>query len=62
MYQRFTRNNLLFCSTSIRDITKAVAAAVIQEAIEEDLAEGYREMNTRELQRLNKVSSIIIVR
>ncbi|KAL0308716.1 UNVERIFIED_CONTAM: NAD-dependent malic enzyme isoform, mitochondrial [Sesamum radiatum] len=38
----------------IRDITKEVAAAVIEEAIEEDLAEGYREMDARELQKLNK--------
>ncbi|KAI3736520.1 hypothetical protein L2E82_26335 [Cichorium intybus] len=35
-------------------ITKAVAAAIIKEAIEEDLAEGYREMNSRDLHRLNK--------
>ncbi|CAH1439550.1 unnamed protein product [Lactuca virosa] len=38
----------------IREITKSVAAAVISEAIEEDLAEGYRGMNSRDLQRLNK--------
>ncbi|KAL7233825.1 hypothetical protein ACSBR1_017438 [Camellia fascicularis] len=37
----------------IRDITKEVAAAVIKEAIEEDLAEGYRDMDPRELQKLN---------
>lgn len=42
-------------SSSIREITKSVAAAVISEAIEEDLAEGYRGMNSRDLQRLNKV-------
>ena len=40
---------------SIRDITKEVAAAVVKEAIEEDLAEGYREMDARELQKLNQV-------
>ncbi|KAK2650896.1 hypothetical protein Ddye_018385 [Dipteronia dyeriana] len=40
--------------SSIRDITKQVAAAVVKEAIEEDLAEGYREMDGRELKRLNK--------
>lgn len=39
----------------IRDITKEVATAVIKEAIEEDLAEGYREMDARELQKLNLV-------
>ncbi|MFS7942443.1 putative malate dehydrogenase (decarboxylating) [Helianthus anomalus] len=38
----------------IRDITKAVAAAVIREAIDERLAEGYREMSYRDLKRLNK--------
>lgn len=42
-------------SSSIREITKSVAAAVISEAIEEDLAEGYREMDARELRKLNKV-------
>ncbi|KAK1559906.1 hypothetical protein Q3G72_019833 [Acer saccharum] len=40
--------------SSIRDITIRVAAAVVKEAIEEDLAEGYREMDARELKRLNK--------
>lgn len=40
---------------SIRDITKQVAAAVIKEAIEEDLAEGYREMDSRELRKLSQV-------
>lgn len=40
---------------SIRDITKEVAAAVIKEAVVEDLAEGYRDMDARELGRLNKV-------
>ncbi|CAN6566664.1 unnamed protein product [Malus baccata var. baccata] len=40
--------------SSIRDITKEVAAAVIKEAIEEDLAEGYREMDARELRKLNQ--------
>jgi malate dehydrogenase (decarboxylating) len=45
---------------SIRDITKKVAAAVIKEAIDEDLAEGYREMDARELRKLNKVYSSII--
>ncbi|KAF5193900.1 Malic enzyme [Thalictrum thalictroides] len=39
--------------SSIRDITKEVAAAVVKEAIEEDLAEGYRDMDARELQKLD---------
>lgn len=44
----------MFSLCSIRDITKEVAAAVVKEAIEEDLAEGYREMDARELQKLNQ--------
>ena len=39
----------------IRDITKEVAAAVIKEAVEKDLAEGYRDMDVRELKKLNEV-------
>ncbi|KAI3418654.1 uncharacterized protein J3R85_013604 [Psidium guajava] len=39
--------------SSIRDISKEVATAVVKEAIEEDLAEGYRDMDARELQKLN---------
>ncbi|XP_071725111.1 NAD-dependent malic enzyme, mitochondrial-like [Rutidosis leptorrhynchoides] len=39
---------------SIRDITKQVAAAVVKEAIDEDLAEGYREVHADELKKLNK--------
>ncbi|GAB2270822.1 hypothetical protein Dimus_005690 [Dionaea muscipula] len=38
----------------IRDITKEVAAAVMKEAIEEDLAEGYRDMDARELHKLSQ--------
>lgn len=39
----------------IRDITKEVAAAVIKEALEEDLAEGYHGMDARELRKLSQV-------
>ncbi|XP_010449419.1 PREDICTED: NAD-dependent malic enzyme 1, mitochondrial-like isoform X1 [Camelina sativa] len=39
----------------IRDITKRIAAAVIKEAIEEDLVGGYREMDAQELQKLNEL-------
>ncbi|KAI3899982.1 hypothetical protein MKW98_000882 [Papaver atlanticum] len=42
------------CVSSIRDITKQVAAAVVKEAIEEDIAEGYRDMDARELQKLSQ--------
>ncbi|XP_078148230.1 NAD-dependent malic enzyme 1 [Carex rostrata] len=38
----------------IRDITKEVAAAVVREAVKEDLAEGYRGMDPRELQKLDE--------
>ncbi|XP_022951676.1 NAD-dependent malic enzyme 1, mitochondrial-like isoform X2 [Cucurbita moschata] len=38
----------------IRDITKEIAAAVIMEAIEEDLVAGYRDVDARELQKFNK--------
>ncbi|KAJ6320733.1 hypothetical protein OIU78_016012 [Salix suchowensis] len=49
-------NGIIYPSTSrIRDITKEVAAAVVKEAIKEDLAEGYREMDARELQKLSQV-------
>ncbi|URE18724.1 malic enzyme [Musa troglodytarum] len=37
---------------SIRDITKEVAAAVVREAVAEDLAEGYRDMDPQELKKL----------
>ncbi|KAF3562706.1 hypothetical protein DY000_02011870 [Brassica cretica] len=43
----------------IRDITKRIAAAVIKEAIEEDLVGGYREMEARELQKLNEVPALL---
>ncbi|KAL8207972.1 hypothetical protein R6Q57_007384 [Mikania cordata] len=45
----------------IRDITKAVAAAVIREAIEEHLAEGHREMTYRDLKRLSKEEILLHV-
>ncbi|KAJ7007341.1 NAD-dependent malic enzyme 62 kDa isoform [Populus alba x Populus x berolinensis] len=46
---------IIYPSTSrIRDITKEVAAAVVKEAIEEDLVEGYREMDARELRKLSQ--------
>ncbi|KAG9452976.1 hypothetical protein H6P81_005880 [Aristolochia fimbriata] len=44
--------------SSIRDITKEVAAAVVREAIEEDLAEGYRDMDVRELRKLNQEETL----
>ncbi|KAJ0054553.1 hypothetical protein Pint_00031 [Pistacia integerrima] len=46
--------------SSIRDITKKVAAAVVKEAIEEGLAEGYRETDARELQRLSQLQEELL--
>uniref|UniRef100_A0A0E0AK58 Malic enzyme n=1 Tax=Oryza glumipatula TaxID=40148 RepID=A0A0E0AK58_9ORYZ len=43
----------------IRDITKEVAAAVVREAVAEDLAEGYRDMDARELARLSEVEETV---
>ncbi|KAL0339149.1 UNVERIFIED_CONTAM: NAD-dependent malic enzyme isoform, mitochondrial [Sesamum angustifolium] len=42
------------CLAAYMTEEEEVAAAVIEEAIEEALAEGYREMDARELQKLNK--------
>ena len=42
----------------IRDITKEVAAAVVKEAVAEDLAEGYRDMDARELARLSEEETV----
>ncbi|KAK8945658.1 hypothetical protein KSP40_PGU010544 [Platanthera guangdongensis] len=48
--------------SSIRDITQEVAAAVIREVVAEDLAEGHRDMDTRELQRLDKEETLQYVK
>eukprot|EP00252_Welwitschia_mirabilis_P010939 TRINITY_DN24647_c0_g1_i1.p1 TRINITY_DN24647_c0_g1~~TRINITY_DN24647_c0_g1_i1.p1 ORF type:complete len:615 (+),score=127.24 TRINITY_DN24647_c0_g1_i1:95-1939(+) len=40
--------------SSIRDITKKVGAAVLKEAVLEDLAEGYRDKDSRELRRMSE--------
>lgn len=45
----------------IRDITKEVAAAVVKEAVAEDLAEGYRDMDARELARLSEVVNLFTI-
>ncbi|KMZ64084.1 NAD-dependent malic enzyme 62 kDa isoform, mitochondrial, partial [Zostera marina] len=48
-------NGIIYPSiSSIRDITAEIAVAVIREALAEDLAEGYRGMDPRELQKLNQ--------
>nr|CAB3454367.1 unnamed protein product [Digitaria exilis] len=46
----------------IRDITKEVAAAVVREAVADDLAEGYRDMDARELARLSEEETIEYVK
>ncbi|XP_042511763.1 NAD-dependent malic enzyme 62 kDa isoform, mitochondrial-like [Macadamia integrifolia] len=48
--------------SSIRDITIEVATAVVKEAIREDLAEGYRDMDSRELQKLNEEEIVTYVK
>lgn len=48
--------------SSIRDITQEVAAAVIREVVVEDLAEGHRDMDTRELHRLDKEETLQYVK
>ncbi|XP_015947572.1 NAD-dependent malic enzyme 62 kDa isoform, mitochondrial [Arachis duranensis] len=46
---------IIFPSISrIRDITQEVAAAVIKEAVEEDLAEGHNGMDARELRKFSQ--------
>ena len=45
----------------IRDITKEVATAVVKEAVAEDLAEGYRDMDARELARLSEVVNLFTI-
>ncbi|KAG0453003.1 hypothetical protein HPP92_025667 [Vanilla planifolia] len=46
----------------IRDITPQVAAAVIREAISEDLAEGRRGMDVRELKKLDEDGTLSYVK
>nr|DAD18211.1 TPA_asm: hypothetical protein HUJ06_019674 [Nelumbo nucifera] len=56
-------NGIIYPSiSSIRDITKEVAAAVVKEAIKEDLAEGYRDMDSRELRKLNQEEIVTFVK
>ncbi|XP_042462188.1 NAD-dependent malic enzyme 65 kDa isoform, mitochondrial-like isoform X5 [Zingiber officinale] len=56
-------NGIIYPSiSSIRDITKEVAAAVVREAVAEDLAEGYREMDPRELQKLTPEETMTYVK
>jgi malic enzyme len=40
---------------SIREITKAVAAAVVREAIREGQAEGYRDKDSRDMAEMSEV-------
>ncbi|GAB4862015.1 hypothetical protein Ancab_037269 [Ancistrocladus abbreviatus] len=55
MTEEEVHSGIIYPSTSrIRDITKEVAAAVVEEAVKEDLAEGYRDKDARELQKLNR--------
>ncbi|KAF7000942.1 hypothetical protein CFC21_016716, partial [Triticum aestivum] len=49
-------------TSRIRDITKEVAAAVVREAVADDLAEGYRDMDARELARLSEEETVDYVK
>ncbi|EFJ19450.1 hypothetical protein SELMODRAFT_110809 [Selaginella moellendorffii] len=40
--------------SSIRDISKEVAVAVLRAAVEEDIVEGYRDLSARELQHMSE--------
>lgn len=56
-------NGIIYPSiSSIRDITKEVAAAVLREAVRTDLAEGYRDMDARELQKLDQEQTLEYVK
>ncbi|XP_065016330.1 NAD-dependent malic enzyme 62 kDa isoform, mitochondrial-like [Musa acuminata AAA Group] len=56
-------NGIIYPSiSSIRDITKEVAAAVLREAVAEDLAEGYRDMDPQELQKLTQEETVAYVK
>lgn len=53
MSEEEVQNGIIYPPISkIRDITKEVAAAVLKEAVEEDLAEGYRDEDARELKKI----------
>ncbi|KAH9305363.1 hypothetical protein KI387_009767, partial [Taxus chinensis] len=55
MEEKELLNGILYPSiSSIRDITSEVAAAVLREAVSEDLAEGYRDIDAKALQRMSK--------
>ncbi|URE18726.1 malic enzyme [Musa troglodytarum] len=56
-------NGIIYPSiSSIRDITKEVAAAVVREAVAEDLAEGYRDMDPQELKKLTPEETVAYVK
>ena len=61
LFVLYAMPSILICPTCrIRDITKEVAAAVVREAVAEDLAEGYRDMDAHELARLSEVVNLFI--
>ncbi|CAM6097421.1 unnamed protein product [Calypogeia fissa] len=45
--------------SKIRDITARVAKAVIEEALKEDVAEGYRDLSARELKELVETDGVL---
>ncbi|KAK9103351.1 hypothetical protein Sjap_020605 [Stephania japonica] len=55
MTEKEIQDGILYPSiSSIRDITKAVGAAVVQEAIDEELAEGHGDVGSKELMHMSK--------
>lgn len=53
------QRGLIFPSiSSIRNITKRVAAAVVRAAVAEDLADGYRETGTKELRQMSMEETV----
>ncbi|KAK9147833.1 hypothetical protein Scep_006590 [Stephania cephalantha] len=55
MTEKEIQDGILYPSiSSIRDITKAVGAAVVQEAVDEELAEGHGDVGSKELIHMSK--------
>lgn len=59
MEEKEVLNGIIYPSiSSIRDITSKVAAAVLTEAVSEDLAEGYRDTDAKVLCRMSKEETL----
>jgi len=59
MTEEEVQRGIIYPSTSrIREITMEVAASVVREAVAEDLAEGFRDTDSRELRRMSKEETL----